>query len=49
MPRRRKRVTTPVGDGRVIDLLPLKGVVVVQIDDRRVEVSAEDVEVIPPK
>lgn len=46
MPRRRKRVSTPLGEGRVIDLLPLKGVVVVQIGDRRVEVPAEDVEVI---
>ena len=44
MPRRRKRVRTPAGEGRVIDLLPLKGVVVVQIGDQRVEVPAEDVE-----
>jgi len=46
MPRRKKRVRTPAGDGRVVDLLPLKGVVVVQIGDRRVEVDAEDLELI---
>ena len=44
MPRRKKRVRTPAGVGQVVDLLPLKGVVVVQIDDRRVEVNVEDVE-----
>ncbi len=46
MPKRKKLVHTPYGDGKVVDLLPLKGVVVVQIEDRRVEVPAEDVEVI---
>ena len=46
MPRRKKRVHTPYGEGRVVDLLPLKGVVVVQVQDRRVEVPAEDVELI---
>jgi cell fate regulator YaaT (PSP1 superfamily) len=46
LPRRRKRVRTPAGTGRVVDLLPLKGAVVVQIDDRRVEVDAEDVELV---
>ena len=45
MPARRKRVRTPFGEGRVVDLLPLKGIVVVQVDDRRVEVPLEDVEV----
>jgi cell fate regulator YaaT (PSP1 superfamily) len=44
MPRRKKRVRTPHGEGRVVDLLPLKGIVVVQIEDRRVEVPAEEVE-----
>jgi cell fate regulator YaaT (PSP1 superfamily) len=44
MPRRKKRVRTPHGEGKVVDLLPLKGIVVVQIEDRRVEVPAEDVE-----
>jgi cell fate regulator YaaT (PSP1 superfamily) len=48
MPRRKKRVLTPYGEGKVIDLLPLKGVVVVQVEDRRVEVPADDVELIKP-
>jgi len=47
MPRRKKRVRTPFGEGKVVDLLPLKGMVVVQVEDRRVEVPAEDVELIP--
>jgi cell fate regulator YaaT (PSP1 superfamily) len=46
MPRRKKLVHTPFGDGKVVDLLPLKGMVVVQLEDRRVEVPAEDVELI---
>ncbi len=46
MPRRKRRVQTPYGEGKVIDLLPLKDTVVVQIDDRRVEVLTEDVKVI---
>jgi cell fate regulator YaaT (PSP1 superfamily) len=44
MPRRKRRVQTPHGEGKVIDLLPLKGVVVVQVEDRRLEVPVEDVE-----
>lgn len=46
MPKRKKLVHTPHGDGKVVDLLPLKGVVVVQIEDRRIEVPVEDVQVI---
>jgi len=46
MPRRKKRVWTPHGEGRVVDLLPLKGIVVVQVEDRRLEVPVEDVELI---
>jgi cell fate regulator YaaT (PSP1 superfamily) len=46
MPRRRKRVRTPFGEGRVVDLLPLKGIVVVQVGDRRVEVPLEEIEAI---
>jgi len=46
LPRRKKRVRTPHGEGRVVDLLPLKGVVVVRIDDRRFEVPAEEVELV---
>jgi cell fate regulator YaaT (PSP1 superfamily) len=46
MPRRKRRVRTPHGEGKVIDLLPLKGMVVVQIEDRRLEVPVEEVELI---
>jgi len=46
MPRRKKRVRTPAGEGKVVDLLPLKGIVVVRIEDRRLEVPVEDVELI---
>jgi cell fate regulator YaaT (PSP1 superfamily) len=46
LPRRKKRVQTPHGEGRVIDLLPLRDLVVVQVGDRRVEVPVEDVEVL---
>jgi len=46
MPRRKKYVRTPHGEGKVVDLLPLKGVVVVQVEDRRLEVPLEDVEMI---
>ena len=44
MPRRKKRVRTPYGEGKVVGLLPLKGVVVVQVEDRRLEVPVEEVE-----
>ncbi|MFW6082616.1 MAG: PSP1 domain-containing protein [Chloroflexota bacterium] len=44
LPRRRRRVRTPYGEGRVIDLVPLKRAVIVSIDDRRVELSVEEVE-----
>jgi cell fate regulator YaaT (PSP1 superfamily) len=46
MPRRKKRVQTPHGEGKVIDLLPLKDIVVVQVEDQRLEVPVEDVELI---
>ena len=46
MPRRKKRVQTPHGEGKVIDLLPLKGMVVVQVEDRRLEVPVEEVELV---
>jgi len=49
LPRRRKWVKTPQGEGKIIDLLPLRDLVVVQIEDRRVEVSVEEIEVIPKK
>jgi len=47
LPKRKARVRTPYGTGKVVDLLPLKEMVVVQIDDRRVEVPADEVEVLP--
>jgi len=46
LPRRKKRVRTPFGEGRVVDLLPLKNIVVVQVQDRRLELPAEEVELI---
>lgn len=46
MPRRKKRVQTPHGEGKVVDLLPLKGVVVVQIEDRRVEIPVDEIKLI---
>lgn len=48
MPKRKKLVRTPYGEGKVVDLLPLKGTLIVQIEDRRVEVHADEVEVIAP-
>jgi cell fate regulator YaaT (PSP1 superfamily) len=44
MPRRKKRVMTPHGEGRIVSLLPLKGTVVVQVEDRRFEVPIDDIE-----
>lgn len=42
LPRRGKRIGTPKGTGKVIDVLPLKDAVLVRIDDERVEVHRED-------
>ena len=44
LPRRRKRVKTKYGEGTVIDLVPLKHAVIVRIEDRRIELSVEEVE-----
>jgi cell fate regulator YaaT (PSP1 superfamily) len=44
LPRRKTQVKTPYGEGKVIDLLPLKQAVVVRVEDRRLELSAEEVE-----
>jgi cell fate regulator YaaT (PSP1 superfamily) len=44
MPRRKKRVKTPHGVGKVLALLPLKGRVIVQVDDQRIEVPVEEIE-----
>ncbi len=47
LPARKTRVNTPFGEGRVIDLKPLKQAVIVQVEDRRVELSHEEIELIP--
>lgn len=47
LPKRKARVRTPYGVGKIVDLLPLRNTVVVQIDDTRIEVPADEVEVIP--
>lgn len=44
MPKLRKRVRTPHGDGRVVDRNPLSGTITVQIDDSRHEFHKDDVE-----
>jgi cell fate regulator YaaT (PSP1 superfamily) len=47
LPRLKARVNTPYGVGKVVDLLPLKRAVIVQIEDWRVEVAADQIEVLP--
>ncbi len=44
LPRRKRRVKTPYGEGKVIDLVPLKHAVVVRIEDRRVELPVDEIE-----
>lgn len=46
LPKRKKRVITPLGEGKVIDVLPLKQAVIVRLteDNSRVEYSIEDIE-----
>lgn len=45
MPKLKKRVITPLGEGRVVDLNPLKKAVVVQLDDgMRHEIANEDLQ-----
>jgi cell fate regulator YaaT (PSP1 superfamily) len=45
LPKLKKRVVTPKGEGRVIDLYPLTRTVVVQLEDGvRVEVSHDEIE-----
>lgn len=44
LPPRKRVVSTPYGEGQVIDLIPLKQAVIVKIEDRQVELSLEDVE-----
>ncbi len=47
LPRLKSIVRTPRGVGKVVDLAPLKGTVIVQIEDQRVEVPADQIEVLP--
>ncbi|MBN1956228.1 MAG: stage 0 sporulation family protein [Anaerolineae bacterium] len=49
LPKRKTQVRTPHGTGKVVDLLPLKGTVIVQIEDRRVELAPEEIQVLPKK
>jgi len=47
LPRRKARVRTPYGVGKVVNLFPLRGTVVVETEEGRVEVPADEVEVVP--
>ena len=45
LPKRNKRVVTPRGEGKVIDVLPLKEAVIVLFDDeRKIEFSRDEIE-----
>ena len=45
LPKRNKRVVTPAGEGKVIDVLPLKQSVLVLLEDeRKIEFPREDIE-----
>ena len=47
MPKRGKRVNTPMGEGKVVDSVPLKGAVLVRLQNEEkklVEFPVEDVE-----
>jgi cell fate regulator YaaT (PSP1 superfamily) len=45
LPKRNKRVMTPRGEGKVVDVLPLKEAVIVQFDDdRKIEFSRDEIE-----
>ncbi len=47
LPKLKSIVRTPRGVGKVVDLAPLKRTVIVQIEDQRIEVPADEVEVLP--
>ncbi|MGQ9709059.1 MAG: PSP1 domain-containing protein [Anaerolineae bacterium] len=47
LPKLKSIVRTPRGVGKVVDLAPLKGTVIVQMEDQRVEVPASGIEVLP--
>ncbi len=45
LPKRKKRVVTPMGEGKVIDVLALKNALIVQMEDgRNIEFPADEVE-----
>lgn len=45
LPKRKKRVVTPLGEGKVVDVLALKNALVVQMEDgRNVEFPADEVQ-----
>jgi len=45
MPKKNKKVSTPMGEGKVIELLPLKGSVIVALEEgQRAEFTKEEVE-----
>jgi len=47
LPKRNKRVITPVGEGKVVDLLPLKGAVIVDIPEvGRREFSSSEIHLV---
>jgi cell fate regulator YaaT (PSP1 superfamily) len=43
LPKIKKRVGTPKGEGKVVDLNPLKQTVIVQVDDTRIEFNRDDI------
>jgi cell fate regulator YaaT (PSP1 superfamily) len=47
LPKLKSIVRTPRGVGKVVDLAPLKGTAIVQIEGQRVEVPAAEIEVLP--
>lgn len=47
MPKLKSLVRTSRGVGKVVDLAPLKGTVIVQIEDQRVEVPVQEIEALP--
>lgn len=45
LPKRNKHVMTPRGEGKVVDVLPLKDAVIVQFDDeRKIEFSRDEIQ-----
>jgi cell fate regulator YaaT (PSP1 superfamily) len=45
LPKRKKRVMTPIGEGKVVDVLALKKALIIQMEDgRNVEFPADEVE-----